>query len=71
MATIAVRCGGCSTRGEPLVLAGVRAAHGGDLAGRPGLGAAPFDRVEAVAALVDVGHEGAAGITTAADVGDD
>ena len=57
--------------GQPLVLAGIRPAHRGDLAGRPGLGAAPFDGVVAVAALVAVGHEGAARIAPAAHVGDD
>ena len=35
-----------------------------------GWAAAPFDRVEAVAAVVAVGHEVAAGIAAAADVGD-
>ena len=58
-------------RGQPLVLGGIRPALGGDLAGRPILRAAPFDRIEAVTALVNVGHEGAAGITPATHVGDD
>ena len=47
--------GRCQRAGEPLVVAEIAAALGGDLAGGPGLLGGPFDRVVAVAAFVAKG----------------